>query len=122
METQYQRLTAYCQHEAGDSLVSVFSYSESDAQLHYAREDMETEFLEGGLEQFQQAVWAIHMNVLEEAPKVEVFGDYRATVHTFDTAFCIQFRVEEDEGVVVTFDRNIGRNLHQFLLECERYL
>jgi hypothetical protein len=60
--------------------------------------------------------------VLAETPYIETMGNYRVTVHTFDEAFVMQFRESRDEGVAVSFDRDIGRNLHEFLLECEGYL
>lgn len=122
MEESYERLAAYCREQTDGSLQSVFTYTEDSAEPYYVREDMQEAFRSGGFQQFQEAAWAIHTTVLEHAPKVDVLGEYRATVHTFDTAFAIQFRITDDEGLVVTFDRDIGRNLHQFLLECERYI
>lgn len=122
MEERYEQLTEYCQKEAGDSVQSMFTYRKDSAEPYYVRDDMQEAFRGGGFQQFQEAAWAVHDTVLEEAPKIEVLGDYRATVHTFDTAFAIQFKISDDEGIVVTFDRDIGRNLHQFLLECEQYI
>ncbi|MFB6170433.1 MAG: hypothetical protein ABEJ06_04715 [Haloarculaceae archaeon] len=122
MEERYRRLADYCHEQAGDSLQSLFTYTEDSAEPYHVREDRKEAFRSGGFEQFQKAAWEVHTTVLEEAPKVDVLGDYRATVHTFETAFAIQFRISDDEGVVVTFDRDIGRNLHEFLLECEHFI
>ncbi|MFB6172483.1 MAG: hypothetical protein ABEJ23_08100 [Haloarculaceae archaeon] len=121
MGGRYGRLTRYCREQVGESLLSVFSYTEGAAELHYVHEDLKAEFRGGGLSRYQEAVWAIHTSVLQEAPKVEVFGNYRATVHAFERAFSVQFRVD-DAFVVVALDREVGRNLHQFLLECERHI
>lgn len=122
MEETYDELREYCQDQAGRSLQSIFTYTENSAELYYVRDDMEDAFRGGGFQAFQEAAWAVHTTILEEEVKVEVLGGYRATVHTFETAFAIQFRIDDGEGLVVTFDRDIGRNLHQFLIECERYI
>ncbi|MGB9985494.1 DUF7522 family protein [Salarchaeum japonicum] len=122
MDGQYEELVEYCQRQAGDSFQSAFTYTENSADPYYVRPDMKGAFAEGGLEEFREAAWGIHTTVLKQAPKASVLGEYQATVHTFETAFAIQFRTDADTGIVLTFDRNIGRNLHGFLMECERYL
>jgi len=122
MEENIRELVKYCQAEAGQQFQSLFTYTEESAKPYYVRGDMRPSFREGGFQRFQEAAWEVHATLLEQAPKAEVLGDYRATVHTFDTAFVIQFRIDDDEGVVATFDRNIGRNLHSFLVECENYI
>lgn len=122
VDERIQDLVEHCRREAGAQFQSLFTYEEESAEPYYVREDVKPAFRGGGFQQFQEAAWAVHTTVLEEAPKAEVLGEYRATVHTFDSAFAIQFRISDEEGVVVTFDRNIGRNLHSFLVECENYL
>lgn len=122
MASKVAGLTSHCQRTAGDSLQSVFTMTAESGEVHYIRDDMKEAFSQGGFERFRKAAWAVHDTVLAEAPKIRVLGGYRVTVHTFENAFAMQFRVSEDQGLVVTFDRDIGRNLHEFLLECEQYL
>lgn len=122
MDSRLEELTAYCQQAGGDSLQSVFTMTADSGEVHYIRDDMRAAFSSGGFERFREAAWEVHDTVLVEAPKIQVLGGYRVTVHTFERAFAMQFRISNDQGLVITFDRDIGRNLHEFLLECERFL
>ncbi|MFT4946582.1 MAG: hypothetical protein ACI8TL_000818, partial [Natronomonas sp.] len=88
----------------------------------FAREDIQQSHQNRGFEPLREAAWNVHETVLVEAPHIKTMGDYHVTVHTFDQAFVMQFRESAAEGVAVSFDREIGRNLHDFLLECEEYL
>ena len=100
----------------------MFTYTEDSGEVLYARADVGAKHRDGGFEPLRRAAWAVHETVLAEAPNIETMGEYRVTVHTFDDAFVMQFRRSRDEGVAVSFDNDIGRNLHDFLLECEEYL
>ncbi|GAA0291718.1 hypothetical protein GCM10009066_02780 [Halarchaeum salinum] len=72
--------------------------------------------------ELHRAAQEVHETVLTNAPHIETMGNYRATVHTFDDAFVVQFRESSEQGVAISFDRDIGRNLHEFMPECEAYL
>lgn len=115
-------LTKFCEERGGGTLRVVFTYTEENGEILYARRDIREAYQDGGFEPLRRAAWNVHETVLAETPHIETMGDYRVTVHTFDDAFVMQFRKDSDEGVAVSFDREIGRNLHEFLLECEEYL
>jgi|GEM_PF-5853019 len=115
-------LTKFCEEQADGSLRLVFTYTEESGEILYAREDVREAHRESGFGPLHGAAWEIHNTVLANAPHIETMGDYRATVHTFDEAFVVQFRESPERGVAISFDRDIGRNLHEFLLECEKYL
>lgn len=115
-------LTKFCKDRGGGTLRIAFTYTEDGGEVLYAREDIEEIHRHDGFEPLRRAAWNVHETVLAETPHIETMGDYRVTVHTFDDAFVMQFRESPEEGVAVSFDREIGRNLHEFLLECEEYL
>lgn len=114
--------TEFCKERSGGSLRLVFTYTEDEGEILFAREDIREAHREIGFVPLRKAAWNVHETVLAEAPYIETMGDYRVTVHTFDEAFVMQFREDDDEGVAVSFDRDVGRDLHEFLLECEDYL
>lgn len=120
--TNLAELTEYCKERGGGTLRVVFTYTDDSGEILYARGDIGEKHRESGFEPLRRAAWAVHETVLAEAPRIETMGDYRVTVHTFDEAFVMQFRESPDEGVAVSFDREIGRDLHEFLLECEEHL
>jgi len=99
-----------------------FTYTEEGGEILYVRDDVREAHEQSGFETLRAAAWNVHESVLKEAPHIKTLGDYHVTVHTFDQAFVMQFRENPNEGIAVSFDREIGRNLHEFLLECEEYL
>lgn len=115
-------LTKFCRERGGGALRLVFTYTEESGEILFAREDIRETHQNGGFVPLRRAAWNVHETILAEAPHIETMGDYRVTVHTFDQAFVMQFRESADQGVAVSFDRGIGRNLHEFLLECEEHL
>lgn len=117
-----EELTRFCKTRAGEALRLVFTYTERSGDVLFARDDVRDIHRDGGFEPLRKAAWRVHDTVLTEAPYVETMGEYRVTVHTFDEAFVMQFRETAEEGVGVSFDREVGPNLHEFLLECEEYL
>lgn len=122
MGTNLEELAEFCRVEGRGSLRGVFTYRADGGDVVYAREDLEEVYGGEGFVGLREAAWEVHETVLEEAPNVRTLGKYRVTVHTFDQGFVMQFRESPEEGVAVVFDRDVGRNLHEFLLECEDYL
>lgn len=116
-----QELADFCRERAGGTLRAVFRYTEDGGDVVYAREDVEAAYRDG-FERLRSAAWEVHQTVLAQAPKVRTLGEYRVTVHTFEEAFVMQFRETDEAGTAIVFDREIGRSLHEFLLECEDYL
>ncbi|MFB6096077.1 MAG: hypothetical protein ABEJ74_01660 [Haloferacaceae archaeon] len=117
-----QGLTEFCKTKAGTALRSVFTYSEEGGEVLYARDDVGSTYQDGGFQDLFDVAWDVHTTVLDREPEVQTLGEYRVTVHTFDSGFVMQFREAPGRGVAVAFDRSIGRNLHEFLLECESFL
>lgn len=116
-------LTRYCKTRAGDALRAVFTYSEESGELVYAKPEMRAAYREGrGFESLCNAAWAVQSTIQEHEPANRTLGQYRVTVHTFEEAFVMQFRGGRGKGIAVFFDQEIGQNLHEFLMSCERQI
>jgi len=117
-----KRLTKFCREEAGDMLRAVFAYRRDDGSLLYARNDVRSSLTPEATEQYQKAAWDVHREINGQISRVEGMGPHRVSVHTFDFGFAFQFVHSDERGVLATFDREIGRNLHQFITACEERL
>ncbi|WP_435115854.1 hypothetical protein [Halolamina sp. C58] len=120
MNERYQRLVRLVEEEASDNFRSAFHYDEDGWSALYVREDLATPDL-------QRVVPALAQRAREEEPLVreqdyEGLGPQRASISLHAEAVLIHFREGESAGVAVTLDKDVARNLADFVARCEGIL
>lgn len=118
MADKAERLTAYLKHRTGDSLRAVLSYGPSGDDVLFLRDDLEGEYAEADLESISVTAWEVHDDLLSFGTERLGFDQYHSTVHTFENIFVFQLLLDEEFGLLLSFDREIGRDLHEFVREC----
>jgi hypothetical protein len=117
---RYQGLVRLVEEQAGENFRSAFRYDEDDWAALYVREDIATPDL-------QQVVPRLAQRARGDEPLVreqdyEGLGPQRASISLHAKAVLVHFREAEDAGVVVTLDKDVARNLADFVARCEGIL
>ncbi|GAB7013094.1 hypothetical protein [Halolamina salina] len=120
MNERYQGLVRLVQEQAGENFRSAFRYDEDDWTALYVREDLATPDL-------QQAVPALARRARDAEPLIrerdyQGLGPQQASISLHAKAVLIHFREGEDAGVIVTLDKDVARNLADFVARCEGIL
>jgi hypothetical protein len=113
-----QRLTAYCRDRVGDSLRSVVEYGETEYELVYLRDDLQSQYSDDQFDDLVGEARAVHNRVWAVGTQAGPLGAARATVHYFENAFVIQLVPERRHGYFATFNSNVGQTLGSFIHDC----
>jgi len=117
---RYQGFVRLVEEQAGENFRSAFRYDEDDWSALYVRDDLATADL-------QQVVPGLARRAREAEPLVreqdyEGLGPQRASISLHSEAVLIHFREGEAGGVIVTLDKDVARNLADFVARCEDIL
>ena len=120
MNDRYQGLVRLVEEQAGENFRSAFRYDEDDWAALFVRSDLATADL-------QQVIPGLAQRAREDEPLVreqdyEGLGPQRASISLHSEAVLIHFREGESTGVVVTLDKDVARNLADFVARCEDIL
>lgn len=113
-------LTRYCRERLDRQLRAVFVYERDDHEVLYVREGLRREYGQGDFGRFADAAWDMHESLRTSGMNQSALGRQLSTVQVFENAYAFQFLGWEDGGVVATFDRTVGTQLHSFVEDCWR--
>lgn len=112
----------YCGDRLGDDLRVVGSYSGDSRSVHYLREDLTDVYRIERLGPLIGKAREVHQP-LHDVDQLEApLGAVVAGVYAFENALVLHFLVGADQGVVVSVEPSVGRQLVSFLEECRREL
>lgn len=120
MNERYQRLVRLVDEQAGENFRSAFHYDEDSWDALYVREDLVTSDL-------QDIVPALAQRAREHEPLVreqdyEGLGTQRASISLYSEAVLVHLREDGHSGIVVTLDKDVARNISDFVARCESVL
>ncbi|WP_058367393.1 DUF7522 family protein [Haloparvum sedimenti] len=113
-------LTRYCRERLDRQLRAVFVYERDSHEVMHMREDLRSEYETGDFDRFAAAAWDIHESLHTSGMNQSTLGRQLSTVQVFENAYAFQFPGWEGGGVVATFDRTVGTQLHSFIENCWR--
>lgn len=115
-----KRLTKYCKERAGDKLRSVTIYRPEGTTSVYVREGLREDYTEEQVAALVKSATelnsTLHRSNIEDAP----LGRPNAGVYSFEEAFVIQLPLNENSGIVATFDADVGSYLAGFIRDCQK--
>lgn len=104
------RLLTWLQNEHGEDLRVLLRYDGGDHEWLYRREDVVANYPEAEFEKSVETYRDIEPLVHDQSEIIDG-GALRATVNIYDEIVLLQFPLEPGEGVVVSFDANVGKDL-----------
>ena len=104
------RLLTWLQNEHGDELRVLLRYDGTDNEWLYRRDDVVANYPEADFEESVDTYREIEPLVREQSEIIDG-GALRATVNVYDDIVLIQFPLAPGEGVVVSFDADVGKDL-----------
>lgn len=122
MHEAAERLTERCRELAGDSLRAVVLYSETGDDVVYLREDLEATYEAGEMDAIAVTAYELHDDLRTFGSDSLDMTGYWGTVHVFDDVVAMQFVYDASHGVLVSFDPDVGQNLHEFVRDCQGIL
>jgi hypothetical protein len=117
---RYQGLVRLVEKQAGENFRSAIRYDEDGWTALYIRKDLATADL-------QRVVPGLTQRARDAEPLIreqdyDGLGAQRASISLHAKAVLIHYREGEDAGVVVTLDKDVARNLADFVARCEGIL
>lgn len=113
-----RRLKRFCDGRAGQLLRGVFVYDDDGVETVYLRDDVRAAYTEEGVAVLAEAARRIHKISMRVGASGSALGDLDGHVHAFEHAHVLQIPMEDDRGVIVSFDREVGGQLAGFIQEC----
>lgn len=114
MEDSAREVTRYCREVVGDGLRSAIAYGNGGQQWVYIREDLRGEVDVENLATTLGPARDRHSRLAATVETQPTLGDPEAVVNVFENALTMQLFVGGDTGVVLTFERDVGRDLCEF--------
>lgn len=108
----------YCVDRLGDELRVVGSYTEDSRSVHYLRDDLSDVYRHERLELLVGKAQEIHRPLLDVDHFESPLGSILASVYAFEHALVLHFIVGPDDGVVISVEPSVGRQLVGFLEVC----
>ena len=116
-------LVDFMQTKVGQGLRGVVSYTTMDAELVYLREDLQGLVNLGDFEPTSQQARGLHEQLVTVAQlQGRTLGSPLANVTVFERSIVLVFMYDDEQGVIATLDREVGRKLAGFIEECSSVL
>jgi len=115
---QYRPTVEYLQNRAGDTLRAVVVYDEEEWETPYVRGDVRTDDLRDWL-----ATYVDHLRDQTPSMPTEEYGllgDTQATIELHERGVLLHLQRSETEGVAISMEREMARDLAEFVAECRR--
>jgi hypothetical protein len=113
-----QRLKQFCDRRAGQLLRGVFVYGDDGVETVYLREDVRSVYSEEGVTALAGAAHRVHEISARVGEAGTALGGIDGHVHAFENALVLQIPQEGGDGIVVSFDPEVGGQLAGFIEEC----
>ena len=113
-----QAFVEYLLDRAGDKVRSIASYTATDSEVLYLREDVGEEYtiqrLESGIEEYRRE--NAKSELIEHLHAAH--GDLRCVVRSFDDGVELHLMTGDEEGVITGLESSMVPNLRGFIDEC----
>lgn len=116
------RLVEYCQQRAGEQVRSVIRYAKEDFEIAYLRSDLEEQYTRKRLANVVEIGRRIHRIRVRLDTEETPLGRAEASVRTYEKTIVLQIPIEQQRGVLATFDPAVGRDLLAFIDECQEHV
>lgn len=112
-------LMEFLQSRVGDHLRTVVILREARYDVVYLNDNIRDKY---SRESFSDVVDAFRLDkpFLNPGTNQQPLGERKAVVHYHENAFVLQFPFSEDDSILVSLDRETGRDLLEFIEECRR--
>lgn len=115
-EPSYREFLELVRARAGDSFRAAGSYTATDWEVLYVREDVATDRLRDALPELMRR--ARESEPIIGRDVYEGIGETQATVELHEGAAIIHFPISETAGVVISLDRDVAQGLGEFVTRC----
>lgn len=119
----HSELVAFLEEEVGDGLRAVVAYTPEAAEVLELRADLQGEVNLGAFEAtVDQARTIAELLYYVGELQGETLGQPVANAAVFEHTIVFQLPLERGHGVIVTLERNVGRDLSSFVERCREIL
>lgn len=119
LQTVTKDLVAFLESEVGEGLRAVISYTPDDADVRYLREDLREQVnlddFEPSIAQARELHTQLNTVGLLQG---DTLGSPVGNVSIFEQTIVMILTADETNGVIVTLERNIGRQVADFVERC----
>lgn len=114
-----RRVTEYLLDTVGDDLRTVTIVRPDDFDVTYLSDALKREY---SAETFATVVDTFRLNQPLFSPDIEgaPVGERRAILHYHEHAFVLQFPFSATETILISVDRDVGRDLLGFIEDCRQ--
>lgn len=116
VDDMHRELVAYLRSQAGDYLRGVATYDSEEYSVVYLRDDLRTQHFKSELDRMYEYL-SRESRVREQ--RAFPFGSLDGTLRLFEDAIVLHYPGTQERGTVITLDPEVGRNLTEFMRECE---
>lgn len=100
-----------------EELRSILYYSADDREVLYVRDDVNEQYSAAEEKEIFDHLWMTAFGSIAEE-NVYVLGEPKCLVTYFETAVMLNFVIEDDEGVAVSFDADAFPDQQSFVNDC----
>lgn len=116
MPKRADRLAEYCRERLGDSLRAVGYHSGESVEVVHIRDNLVEQYPPEDVEKFIDSSRRIHRDLEGMDRRM---GTPEASLHVLQDGLIVQFHFEGDDVIFLSIDRDVGRNLTQFIQDCQ---
>lgn len=113
-------VSEYCQDRHGDAYRATIVYRDDGLHAYHLRSELHGAYSEERLEEFADAAWDVQVAIESFAQTDSPLDDIAATTHTFEDAIVVQFHLQTDGGILVSFDEPVGGQFAEFIEELRQ--
>lgn len=119
MRDDVARLVEHCRERAGEQCRGVIRYTEDDFEVEYLREELQGRYTKADLAGIVSLCRQIQESRSNRNTGELPLGESESGVLTYERGIVIQIPVSQSSGVLASFDRGVGRNMLEFINECQ---
>lgn len=120
VDPRHRQLHEFVEQQAGDAYRAAFHYDEDGIERIHVRDDLPRDRLEEVVPDVYDRVQRTRALLRKE--DYPPLGPARATTEVHDDGVVLHFPESEKEGVIVSLDRDVARQLTGFVVRCTSIL
>lgn len=122
-ESAARRLAEHLHGQIGDGLRGVVSYTLTDAEPVYLRDDLQGRINLSDLEPTINQARSLHEQLTTVGElQGRTLGNPLGNVSVFEESIVMVFLYDSERGVVATLEQDVGRDLSTFVEQCSSVL
>lgn len=119
LDVRAHLLHEHCTRRLGDTHRATIVYDRDGLEGVHFRDDLRDAYSAARLEEFAETAWDVQSALLSIETDEDSLGGIEATVHSFESAFVIQFPVAYRGGILLSCEPSVGARLDEFLGSLE---